>query len=260
MLAKLLKYDFKSLSKTLLPIFGISFIIAIITRGITMLADKFSILSVPAGILTFIFIIVLIAIPIVTFIFTILKFYKNLVKDEGYLMHTLPVSKNALVLSKLISSCTYLILSAIMIVLLVFVWGYGLLFDSKLLHMIWEVIRQSNTVFLILLLLSIVISVILNQVMIYASIALGQKHNSKVAFSVIYGIVLYNVTQILTVVLLVPFMLLDSNYQQYIENSNVLDFGLVNGFLTYALVISVLFIIVYYFVTVRTFHKKLNLD
>ena len=79
MLTKLLKYDFKSLSKVLLPVYGISLLLALLTRIANVLADKFSVFSVPSGFISAIFVIILIAIPIVTFIFTILKFYQNLV-------------------------------------------------------------------------------------------------------------------------------------------------------------------------------------
>ena len=260
MLTKLLKYDFKSLSKILLPIYGISFLLALFTRIVNILADKFSIFSVPSGFISAIFVIILIAIPIVTFIFTILKFYQNLVKDEGYLMHTIPVSKHSLILSKTISSTCYLILSGIMIFALLFVGVYDLWFDSKIVRAFLDAIGNIDTIFLILLLLSLLVGVIFNQIMIYASIALGQKHNSKILYSIIYGIVIYNATQIISTILLLPFMLMDSNYQQYIEGSNVLDFGLINGFIALSLVISILFIVAYYFLTVKTFDKKLNLE
>ena len=113
---------------------------------------------------------------------------------------------------------------------------------------------------LILLLLSLLIGVVFNQIMIYASIALGQKHNSKILYSIIYGIVIYNATQIISTILLLPFMLMDSNYQQYVDGSNVLDFGLINGFIALSLVISILFIVAYYFLAVKTFDRKLNLE
>ena len=103
-------------------------------------------------------------------------------------------------------------------------------------------------------------SVIYNQVMIYASIALGQKHNNKVMYSVIYGVVLYNVTQILSVVILIPVMFLDPNYQKYINGTSISDFGLINGYLLFALFLSILFTVAYYILTVKVLDKKLNLE
>ncbi len=260
MLSKLLKYDFKSLSKILIPVYLVSLLLALLTRVINMLADKFHIFSVPSGFISGIFVVVLIAIPIATFIFTILKFYQNLIKDEGYLMHTLPVSKNSLILSKTISSTVFIILSFVFTILFLFVGVYGLWFDSSFLSLIWDLFKQIDTLFIILTLLSILISVIYNQVMIYASIALGQKHNNKVMYSVIYGVVLYNVTQILSVVILIPVMFLDPNYQKYINGTSISDFGLINGYLLFALFLSILFTVAYYILTVKVLDKKLNLE
>lgn len=260
MLSKLLKYDFKSLSKILIPVYLVSLLLALLTRVINMLANQFNVFSVPSGFISGIFVVVLIAIPIATFIFTILKFYQNLIKDEGYLMHTLPVSKNSLILSKTISSTVFIILSFVFTILFLFVGVYGLWFDSSFLSLLWDLFKQIDTLFIILTLLSILISVIYNQVMIYASIALGQKHNNKVMYSVIYGVVLYNVTQILSVVILIPVMFLDPNYQKYINGTSISDFGLINGYLLFALFLSILFTVAYYILTVKVLDKKLNLE
>ena len=87
MLSKLLKYDFKSLSKILIPVYLVSLLLALLTRVINMLANQFNIFSVPSGFISGIFVVVLIAIPIATFIFTILKFYQNLVKFIRQIMN-----------------------------------------------------------------------------------------------------------------------------------------------------------------------------
>lgn len=260
MLRKLLKYDFKSLSKLLIPVYLVTLLLALVVRIANILADKFSIFSVPSGFLNGIFIVVLIAIPIATFIFTIVKFYQNLIKDEGYLMHTLPVSKNSLVLSKTISSIVFMCLSFLFTILFLFIGVYGIWFDSKFLSLCFDFLGQIDTLFLIFILLSIFISVVFNQVMIYVSIALGQKHNNKILYSIIYGVVIYNVIQILSIIILLPFMLFDSNYQSYINGTNLGSFELINGYLILALILSLIFTIVCYVLTVKVLDRKLNLE
>ena len=260
MLGKLLKYDFKSLSKLLIPVYLVTLLLAVVVRVANMLAEKFSIFSVPSGFLSGIFIVVLIAIPIATFIFTIVKFYQSLIKDEGYLMHTLPVSKNSLVLSKTISSIAFMCLSFLFTILFLFVGVYGIWFDSKFLSLCFDFLGQIDTLFLILILLSILISVVFNQVMVYVSIALGQKHNNKILYSLIYGVVIYNVIQILSVIILLPFMLFDPNYQSYIDGTNFGSFELINGYLILALIVSLIFTIICYVLTVKVLDKKLNLE
>ena len=260
MLSKLLKYDFKSLSKMFFPVCLVGFLLAIITRISNMLAEHFSIFSVPSGFISAIFVVILIAIPIAIFIYTIVKFYQNLIKDEGYLMHTIPVSKNSLVLSKTISSTLFIFLSFIVSMLLLCVGVYGIWFDHSLFTALGKLFDYIDTLFIILIILSLIISVIFNQVMIYASIALGQKHNNKIAFSIIYGIILYNVTQILSLIILLPFMLLNTNYQEYINATYTTDYGLINGYLALALVVSILFTVLYYVLTVKVLDEKLNLE
>lgn len=260
MLNKLLKYDFKSLSKILIPVYLVSLLLAVVTRIANMLAEQFNIFSVPSSFISAIFIVALIAIPIMTFIFTILKFYQNLIKDEGYLMHTLPVSTNNLILSKTISSTVFICLSFIFTILFLFVGVYDIWFDSKIFSLLGDLLKPVDTLFLTLILISLFIGVIYNQVMIYASIALGQKHNNKAMYSIIYGIVLYNVTQIVSGLLLLPWMLLDPSYQKFVSGTtNMIDFGLIDGFMIFAVVLSVLFTIGYYILTVKVLEKKLNL-
>ena len=144
--------------------------------------------------------------------------------------------------------------------LLLCVGVYGIWFDHSLFTALGKLFDYIDTLFIILIILSLIISVIFNQVMIYASIALGQKHNNKIAFSIIYGIILYNVTQILSLIILLPFMLLNTNYQEYINATYTTDYGLINGYLALALVISILFTVLYYVLTVKVLDKKLNLE
>ena len=74
------------------------------------------------------------------------------------------------------------------------------------------------------------------------------------------AVVLYNVTQILSVVILLPVMFLDPNYQKYINGTSISDFGLINGYLLLALFLSILFTVAYYILTVKVLDKRLNLE
>lgn len=259
MLTKLLKYDFKSLVKVSLPVYLVALLLAVLTRGLNLLAKEVSIFSVPSGFISTLFVIVIIAIPIFTFVLTIIRFYQNLVKDEGYLMHTLPVSKNQLVLSKTISALTFLFISCLVSIIVLFAGVYGIWFDSGLFTFIgqfWDIIDHE---FVILLIVLSVLGFIMQQVMFYASIALGQKHNSqKGVFSVIYGIVLYNVSQILGIIILLPLML-SPDYEKY-SQMTMPPFEFMNGYLIASAILSVLLIIGFHFITIRTMDKKLNLE
>ena len=59
------------------------------------------------------FLILLVAVFVTSFIMMIIRFYKNLLTSEGYLMFTLPVSVSKLIWSKLIVIVIWMILSVI---------------------------------------------------------------------------------------------------------------------------------------------------
>ncbi len=260
MLTKLLKYDFKALFKSLIPIYLVAFLISLLTRVFDFASTKVSLLDYPAGLIKGLTIIMIIGIPIATFIFSIIKYYNNMVKDEGYLTHTLPVKKSSLVLSKLITSTVAMGVSILVSIAVIFLAfnisddiykAFGELFDVINKYSVWIV---PNILF------NIILGYIGNMLLIYASISLGQKHNgNKAVYSVIYGTVMYNVTQIVSALVLFLPAIVDKNYmtkfEQEVPNANFL-----NGFMLYASIISIVICVAYYIISKKALEKKLNLD
>ncbi len=260
MLKKLLKYDFKALFNVLLPVYVILIFLSLFNRVAELLSDKLAILKIPAGFISIIYLIVLIGTPIATFIISITNYYKNLAGDEGYLMHTLPVTKKDLVLSKLISYLTTMLVSLVIAIIGLFIGEYGIRFDSATLNSILDSLKTVDIGTFIILVVSVILSVILQQLLMYASIALGQKQNTnKVIYSIVFGIVLYYINQIVSVViLLVPILfnrdLWDKLHQQKVSPD------ILNGYLGASVVLAIVFIIGYFILTTKTLEKNLNLE
>ena len=97
MLAKLLKHDIKKTSRSLVVYYGILLLLAIGTRLLEWLSSIFKPVGSLYALIIFAFVLALVGIFFYTFALSIISFYKEFIKDEGYLMHTLPVSKNKLV-------------------------------------------------------------------------------------------------------------------------------------------------------------------
>ena len=259
MLSKLLKYDFKSLFKILIPTYGIVLLLSLFTRLSNTFVSKLSILSIPNGFISALYVIVLIGLPIITSLFVILKFYNNLVKDEGYLMHTLPVKENNIVLSKTISGYCVIVLSTIISVILLIVGVYGLWFKSDVFDAFKILFTQVNKLYFWLIIVSMLLSILFQQLMFYASIALGQKHNSnKGIFSIIYLVILYIINQVAGLLILIP-MFISPTARKYL-NSDTPPMHILNNYLICGIIISIIFIIAYYFLTVKVLDKKLNLE
>ncbi len=108
MLGKLIKYEFKATGRVFLPVFSALLIMAAITRlfiGMRLETPKIIAIVLSSMLLAAAFVI--------TLVLTLQRFYKNLMMDEGYLMHTLPVSAGRLIWSKLIVAAVWSIVCGV---------------------------------------------------------------------------------------------------------------------------------------------------
>ena len=116
MLGKLLKYDFKASYRYLLVcycvyiVLTVGFVLSVkgadVTPGVPGMILAFGFLS-----LAILWAGSIIGLFILTYILVIRRFYMNLVRDEGYLTLTLPVSTRMHMLSKLLSGLCFIVLT-----------------------------------------------------------------------------------------------------------------------------------------------------
>lgn len=109
MLGKLLKQDFRATARIMLPLYAAVPVLGLFTNLITRLCENqngFLIRAIGA-LVSLVFSLSLIAAVVTTVVLMILRFYRNLMTDEGYLMFTLPVSTTELICSKLIVSVVW---------------------------------------------------------------------------------------------------------------------------------------------------------
>ena len=116
MLGKLLKYDLKWCFKPLVVFYILAIIFSIITRMIESV-DQTLILLIMDKICSGVVIAMLINILINCLMRNWVRLERNIYKDESYLTHTLPVSKNKIYLSKILTAIITLFVSFIIIVI-----------------------------------------------------------------------------------------------------------------------------------------------
>lgn len=102
MLGKLIKYDLKALGKILLPLWGTLIIVGLIFGLSIRGGDNGSNTMVAFSLI--LIIVIITAIFVLNVIIIIQRFWKGLLKEEGYLMFTLPVTTRSLILSKVLSA------------------------------------------------------------------------------------------------------------------------------------------------------------
>lgn len=266
MLKKVVKYDFKTMGKRLIPLYLAMILLSLVEKLATILVDRFSIFGTFFGMLTFVYVVVLIGGFIYTFFLAIQSFYSAFMKDEGYLVNTLPVKKETLVLSKIIVSSIYIIITTIVTIFSIFL----AIMNMELIHNIGKFITTfieqgigiDATIILLLVALIIFASYIQQLLFFYFSLALGQTRSSrKIAYSFLFGFVIYTITQIAsTVILLLMGLCIPEFRGVMMQTTTQLSNGAVVSLLIFSLVTVVLTCVVYFFGTTVTLKKYLNLD
>jgi hypothetical protein len=109
-----MKYEFRATGRIFLPMFIALFAVAAVNRVFWQLE-----LSIPKIIGTTIAVIMIVAICVIALIITLQRFYRNLLRSEGYLMFTLPVSTDRLIWSKLLVSSIWSVASFIVVMIAV---------------------------------------------------------------------------------------------------------------------------------------------
>ena len=120
MLGKLLKHEFRATGRIMLPLIGAELLLSILAglsvRGLDRIQNM-SFLGTTYILTLIVFFLGLFAVGVVALVLMIQRFYRNLLRDEGYLAMTLPVSVDEHIWSKLIVSFVWFAAVAVLSVL-----------------------------------------------------------------------------------------------------------------------------------------------
>ena len=162
MLTKLLKHEFRATARIMGPLYLVLLAVALGFNFSARLMDSGNfVLNMLAALVVMAYVVAITAVFIVAFILMLQRFYKNLLGDEGYLMHTLPVRSWQLVLSKLICALATTVVNGIVGILAMFLMmplDWDEIFDTQLWQAVFHnLAQQPDTVlyfleFLLLLL------------------------------------------------------------------------------------------------------------
>ena len=204
MLGKLIKQEFRATGRILLPVMGAMLVLAglanLSLRSMVNDVTQIRILRI-LMILTVVFFGLAVVVTIVmAVVIMVSRFYRNLLKDEGYLMFTLPVSVHELIWSKLLVSLVWFLVTGLLIWLLLMLTGLNL--SQSNLEMIlselpsWKEIlefldgyqiRGQLRVILIQILLIVFVGGLTTCLHFYAAMSLGHMFSqSKVLLSIVF--------------------------------------------------------------------------
>lgn len=179
MLGKLLKYELRSTSRSFLPLYGMILIVS--------LANCISLsYNLSGGIMgaTLILFSLFVALGVITVVLAINRFYRNLLGDEGYLMNTLPVRVDHLVLSKFFTVLIWIFCSGVTVFLAAFIMMLNSHTRNEFLYVVASILTEmgryiqgteaSVWLFLFLFFAALVLSVVLTIIQLYFSMSITQ--------------------------------------------------------------------------------------
>lgn len=276
MLGKLLKYELKSTSRIMgvlyLALLVVAAVVGFVARGTIWEATQGNAIAVVISGL--IYTLLVMALLIITIVMVLQRFYKNLLKEEGYLMHTLPVPTWMLVASKTICSLIWILLSIAVLLASVFVIfltsmiGHGFaLVDWNALHLgdVFGLFRQNaGSVFMTIL--TGIVQIIRTILLVYTAMAIGaaaKRH--KVLYSVVTFIVILIIIGIISAVtnmdmLSSSFAVNDANACISVEAGDRLAIVGYMKLLLGQCISDAIYSVVFFFVTTWFLKNKLNLE
>lgn len=276
MLRKMIKHEWIQTSKFVLTAYLVLLLATIIgsfglrnMQADAMINDFWSIFSV---VLFCLYVIAFIGIFTLIVIYLFMHYYKTMHSSQGYLTFTLPINVHTILGAKLLTGSLWLLLSSVLAILsvgILLVLGVGPevlseVFDfgipelqEALLEMEAE-IGMNALAFLVICMVSLLLSIPYNLLFVYLSMAIGQLfHANKVAFSVVAGFCLYIFGQISSTILLLCFGF--RNYLQ-MDSANSPSQILSPSMFYSGLLLTILYTLIMYFATHWILSKKLNLE
>lgn len=242
MLKKLLKYDLEWCYKPLLVFYILAIFFSIIVRIVESFEQSLIVLIIDK-ICCGVVIAMIVNILINCFMRNWARFVRNIYKDESYLTHTLPVSKNKIYLSKILTAIITLLTSFIVIIVCLAIatlnkdtWiilkesleQSAIYFDSSVFSLIFVMIITIFFEFLFMMMSGIL------------GIIIGHRSNNlKIVKSIVIGFVIYMILSSMSLGALFVAGLLNSDIMSIFNNievtSNALKSMMLVGILVYAI-------------------------
>ena len=271
MLGKLIKHDLKATWKVAVSLDAVLLLLGILTalmiQALPHVGESFGM-----GLFMFsfmgLFYIGIIAANLITLIYLVVRYYRNLYTSEGYLTFTLPVKSDNIFHSKVITGALWMFLSYLFTFIALAIMGFGFM---KAVDISWDRAMQglsevftfmgmNDPKFCAIMLITILITPVAGVVSMYFCISIGQLwQEHKVLGAVLCVVGLYVINQIVT-----QAVFLGSGFWSMMTMSGEdidASFGLMySNMFTTLCIVTVIETAIYYAFCLIINRKKVNLD
>lgn len=269
MVKKLYKHEMFYYLRSLLPVYIVLAGVALVGRFIEFFEADTTAYSILRGSSIFMLVIAILATLGLSFVFVIVRFYKNMYTGEGYLTLTLPVKPTSHLIVKVTSAVLVNVISIIVSVLAVCLFTVGEWLNELVEAVIYIIKLLSETaeghlIFYFLELIPLFLMMMISSIlMYYMCISLGQlfrKNRVLAAVGVYFG--LYVFYQVISTVLTTVYSISVMTWLEKILASWTKQDYLVavHVFLAAYFVGCVIISFVYFLISKYVLTKKLNLE
>lgn len=262
MLKKILKYDLKWCYKPLAIFYILAIFFACLVRIVENLEQSVIVLIIDkicCGVL----IAMIASILINCFMRNWARFVRNIYRDESYLTHTLPVSKNKIYLAKILTAIITLITSFVVIILCLAIATL----NKDTWNILKETLEQSAIYFdssvfslIFVMIITIFFEILFMMMSGILGIIIGHKSNNlKIVKSIIIGFAIYAILSSMSVGILYIAGMINPDIMSLFNNVEVSSKALKSMMLVGILVYAI-YNIGIYFTGNRLLNKGVNVD
>ncbi len=270
MVKKLFKHEFLAVLRLWLPMQIILMAVALFGRVIQFFETDTQAYRIVFGSSTVIYVLALIASVMLTLIFGIVRFYKNLFSCEGYLSFTLPITPTQHIMVKSLVAGASMVGTVLVAFLSFMLFSAGEVFvevmkaAGYLIKKFAEVFGAGNTVaYVIEGIILVAIYILMLYLLYYACIALGQTFKkNRVIGAVGVFFIYYAITQVIgTILVIICTFLADNGF--FVAIANFIDAQpeiSVHLILITLILFSALLAGLYFWIIKTVIRNKLNLE
>ena len=264
MLNKLLKYDLKYMIKNMTVFYILAIFFAITTR-ILFNIEQSVIINIIGQISVGCMFAMLANILINTMMRSWVRFRDFLYKDEAYLTHTLPVTKNELYNSKFIQTLIFFFVGFIVVLISLFIAYYSKDNWAIITDYIKTITTGLNmrTSFFVIMFITLIFLEVFNAIQcgFYGMILGHKKNNGKLGYSILFGFIIYLLAQTLVLVLVFVYGLFDSSVMDLFKTATVSIE--MQAFKVLAIVASLLYLVIIFIMSIlckKELNKGVNIE
>lgn len=272
MLGKLIKNEFKATARNFVPVYLVMLTVTLVLKLFLEITDF---LNIPEGpivvainiFLMIAFVLAIVAVIFGTIVFIIKRYYDNMLKDEGYLSFTLPVTTGQHIVSKALTSYVWILASMAVIVLSVVMLMFG---ETSFFKIISEGINTGIKFlsdngywgYAVGVFAAVIIGIYVTIIEAYTCMSVGQLMNKhRVAGAVITFLVIYCIRQVCGMIFLTTtFMGNVSSGTTEMEMATSQGANISTSVLAFELVLLIVEAVVFTLITHIMMKRKLNLE